>query len=89
MNTKPVDVLATLGALAKSFASAPGFNVLVDDVTECHAAIAELIAAIDEWSASREAQLAVVGTDAYPEARERHEKAAQRFDAALARVKGE
>lgn len=88
MNTKPVDVLAVLDKVSGKL-DFFGYADLENHLESARAAIAELIAAIDEWGASREAQIRAVGTDGYVVARNRYEAAVDRFDAALARVKGE
>lgn len=88
MNTKPANVLATLDKVAAKL-DFFGYADLENHLESARAAVAELIAAIDEWGAAREAQIRAIGTDGYGAARNRYEAARDRFDAALARVKGE
>lgn len=74
------DVIARLLYSDKALASKVNASLI---------AVSELIAAIGDWGAAREAQIRAVGTDEYGAARNRYEAARDRFDVALARVKGE
>lgn len=86
MNTKPVDVLATLDKVAGKL-DFFGYADLENHFESARVAIAELIAAIDEDEAAHEAfnKAGALTPDDFIRANQ----ARSRLSAALARVKGE
>lgn len=88
MNTKPVDVLEAM-SYASDCLDEGGYQSAWRELDKARSAIAELIAADEEYNRALNAQGVASGIDAVRDADNRVTEAIVRRAAALARVKGE
>lgn len=88
MNADKIDVLAVMLQSADALKYAGARRAGIDSVLEARAAVAELIAADEEYDKASDAFDAAINTEASTECWNRLTRAKKRRAAALARVQG-